>query len=232
MFYFFAETSVKSSRSEKLDVLSSPSLSPRPSPVHFEGGTVAVAVRSSAVSSPSSSVLSSSSSSLQKSPLLPMQEHFSKVNLRPQYESTPFAKSSLPAESSASEDECNKIDSGTDVIPQNVSKATKEYSFNEELSPPLETSKVQKLMKPLRSCAAADGMKIDPTERARADYLSAMKMQPKSDVEIINQQHFDLDGDLKKMEEWNKKQEQLRKVIVFSSVEQDKRLVFGCYHFC
>lgn len=162
-----------------------------------------------------------------------MQEHFSKVNLRPQYESTPLAKSGLSTESSASEDEYNKIDSGTDVLSQNVNKATtKECSFNGEFSQPRETSKVQKLMKPLRSCAAADGMKIDPTERARADYLRAMKMQLKSGVEIINRQHFDLDSDLKTMEEWNKKQEQLRKVIVFSSVEQDRRLVFICYHFC
>lgn len=213
MFHFFVETSTKSNRSEKLDFLSSPSLSP----VHFEERTVAVAVRPSAVSSPSSSVLSSSSSSLQKSP-----EHFSKVNLRSQYESTPFAKSGLSAESSSSENEYNKMDSGTDVISQNVNKATEKHSFNGEFSQPLETSKVRKLMEPLRSCTAADGMKIDPTERATADYLSAMKTQPKSDVEIINRQYFDLDGDLKKMEEWNKKQEQRRKVIVILSVEQDK----------
>lgn len=79
-------------------------------------------------------------------------------------------------------------------------------------SQPFETSKGWRSMEMLRSFSVSDAVMVDPMERAKEDYLSLMMAQPKLSLERINRQYFDLDSDHKRMEEWHKKQEQLRKV--------------------
>lgn len=117
--------------------------------------------------------------------------------------------------SKASENGHRKVDSENYATSENLDQSPAEHVFKRGFSQPFEKSKGWKSMELLRSHSAPDGVKIDPMEKARADYLSLMMTRPKPNLEIINRQYFDLDGDLKRMEEWNKKQEQLRKVSLF-----------------
>lgn len=138
-----------------------------------------------------------------------------KQHIKSQNETKPVGQFDLS--SKASENGHHKVDSKDYAISEeNRDKSTAaERILKREFSQPFERSKGWKSMELLRSQSVPDGVRTDPMEKARADYLSLMMARPKPNLETINRQYFDLDGDLKRMEEWNKKQEQLRKVSVF-----------------
>lgn len=124
--------------------------------------------------------------------------------------STPRQSSVLSEKKSTSNEEEQNVEVKLCEKPKDA--VDSQHCPRENFPQPLETSKAWRSMEMLRSLSVSDAVVIDPTVRAREDYLSLMMDRPKLSLEQINRQYFDRDSDLKRMEEWHKKQEQLRQV--------------------